>query len=203
VVVLVTGTLMFMSMHLVLVIMVVVVGVRVPWVVLLIVPGMVRVVPARSVVFMSVHLVLVIMVVVVGVRVPFVLLVVSVVVGVVRGMPVTVVVPVTMLVRVVCVFIPVMVMIVPVMPMIVGVVFVIERFAQLHVSLLVTPEDGRDQHHPHQQQLPEFDSLLEHSLPPLLRLPTCVGEDYQTEVSGRTQYVAWNEGLDVSLAKDL
>ena len=148
-VVLVTSALVLMSVHLVLVVMVVVVGVRVPRVVLLIVPGMVRVVPARSVMFMSVHLVLVIMVVVVGVSVPcVVLLVVPGVVRVVRAVRGTMVVSVTMFVRVVRVFMPVMVMIVPLMPMIVRVVFVIERFAQLDVSLLVTPDDGRNQHHP-------------------------------------------------------
>lgn len=170
-VVLVTGTLMFMSVHLMLVIMVVVVGVRVPWVVLLLVPGVVGVVPARSVMFMSMHLVLVIVVVVVGVSVPRV--VPLIVVGVVRVMCAvrgTMVVSVTMFVRVVCVFMPVVVMIVPVVVMTVRVVCVIERFAQLHVSLLVTPDDGRNQDHPHQQQLPKFDSLLEH---PYLRCCEC------------------------------
>ena len=90
------------------------------------------------------------------------------VVGVMRAVLGTMVVSVTMFVRVVFVFMPFMVVCVMGMIMSVVPVIVRERFAQLHVSLLVTPDDRGNQDHRYQQQLPNFGSLLEHPWPSLV-----------------------------------
>ncbi len=201
-----TGTLMLMSVHLMLVIMVVVVGVRVSRVMLCIVAGVVRVMSAGPVMFVSVHLVLVIMVVVVGVSVSFVMLCIVVgVVGVMRDVPVAMVVSVTMFVRVVFVFMPFMVVCVMGMIMSVVPVIVRERFAQLHVSLLVTPDDRGDQDHRYQQQLPNFGSLLEHPWPSLIVTADLCGRAYQRRPggAGRLRRGSCRASLAVFVAGDL
>lgn len=175
-----TGTLMLMSVHLVLVLVVVVVGVRVSRVMFRIVAGVVGVMSAGPVMFVSVHLVLVIMVVVVGVSVAFVmLLIVPRVVGGMRAVLGTMVVSVTMFVCMVFVFMPFMVVCVMAVIMSMVPVIVRERFAQLHVSLLVTPDDRGDQDHRYQQQLPNFGSLLEHPWPSLNVTADLCGRAYQ------------------------
>ena len=124
------------------------------------------------------------------------------VVGVMRAVLGTMVVSVTMFVRVVFVFMPFMV--VGIVAMIMCMVIVRERFAQLHVSLLVTPDDRGNQNHRHQQHLPNLGALLEHFLAlPVVTADLC-GRAYQRRPGSP---VGWGAGrvarLAVSVAGDL